>query len=131
MLVQTRLMPPGSLPGSAVDAPASRLYGRAQVQRPVSDPPAVLGQQVRAVLGLELEIEQALNWQLERASAHPELHAALVSIQHGCRTRGNDLDVYISDRDSDSAVPQSPLAPLLAQARSAEMLFAVLCVDAA
>jgi PDZ domain len=90
-----------------------------------------LGLQVRALLGLEREIEEALNWQLERASAHPELQAALARIQHGCRTRGQDLDVYLSDRDSDSAVPPSALVPLLAEARSAEMLSRVLCVDAA
>ncbi|MGZ4357713.1 MAG: PDZ domain-containing protein [Gaiellaceae bacterium] len=86
---------------------------------------------VRALLGVEREIEEALGGQLERATAHAELRAGLSEMQNGCRVRGQDLSVYLREHGFDSAVSSSPVAPLLAQARSAELLSEVLSVDAA
>jgi hypothetical protein len=86
---------------------------------------------VRALRGLEREIEEALGWQLERATVHAELQAGLLRLQDGCRARGQDLSVYLGEHDFDSAVSSSPVAPLLAQGHSAGLLSEFLSVDAA
>lgn len=96
-----------------------------------SEPHALLGAQVRELLGVERAIEQALGRQSELTLAHPELRSSLAAIQVRCGAQGQELERYLHANGLDSTALASPVAKLMEVNDPSETLAHVLCADSA
>lgn len=95
------------------------------------EPRALLGNQVRALLGVERAIEDALGRQSELGLAHPELHSSLEAMQSRCSVQGQDLERYLRENDLDTTSMPSPVEQLLEVGHSSGILASALCADSA
>lgn len=96
-----------------------------------TEPQALLGNQVRELLGVERAIEQSLGRQSDVTLALPELHAALAVIQARCSSQSGNLEHYLRANDLDPTAPPSPVAQLLEVGPSSGILARALCANSA